>query len=119
MAVKLKRAYEPAAAEDGLRYLVERLWPRGVSRKDLKLTKWLRDIAPSTDLRKWYGHADDRWSEFRRRYRKELRAPDKQQIVHSLAQEARTRSVTLVFATKDVERSGASVLKSVIQDVRV
>ena len=71
--IKLKRAYEAASEDDGLRILVERLWPRGVSKKEAKIDLWLKDVAPGTDLRKWYGHDPARWAEFCRRYRAELK----------------------------------------------
>src|ERR1700740_3374200 len=72
--VKLKRAYEPPAAEDGTRILVDRLWPRGIKKADAAIDTWLKDIAPSTELRRWFGHEPTRWEEFRRRYRSELSA---------------------------------------------
>jgi uncharacterized protein YeaO (DUF488 family) len=113
----LKRAYEPPSTDDGERYLVERLWPRGVSKKGLALTAWLRDIAPSTELRKWYGHVEERWPEFAARYKQELAAPDKQKILSDLAQKARAGNVTLVFATRVAELSGAKVLKDLLEKI--
>lgn len=115
MSIKLKRAYVAAAPDDGQRFLVERLWPRGVAKKDLPLTGWIRDIAPSTELRKWYGHVDERWPEFVKRYKSELRASDKRELILDLARKGRSGNVTLVFATHDPERSGARVLKDVIE----
>jgi uncharacterized protein YeaO (DUF488 family) len=115
LPVLLKRAYEAPSTDDGERYLVERLWPRGVAKKDLALTDWLRDIAPSTELRKWYGHIEERWPEFVKRYERELAAPDKQKSLTDLAQKARAGNVTLVFATRVAERSGAKVLKDAIE----
>lgn len=117
MTVKLKRAYEAAAEGDGERFLVERLWPRGVAKKDLPLQGWLKDIAPSTSLRKWYSHIEERWPEFVKRYRLELRATDKQAMLADLATRAEASTVTLVFATRDPERSGARVLKDVIEEL--
>jgi uncharacterized protein YeaO (DUF488 family) len=114
LPVLLKRAYEPPSTDDGQRYLVERLWPRGVAKKDLALTDWLRDIAPSTELRKWYGHFEERWPEFARRYKQELAAPEKQTVLSDLAQKARAGNVTLVFAARVAELSGARVLKDLI-----
>jgi uncharacterized protein YeaO (DUF488 family) len=114
MPVLLKRAYESPSTDDGERYLVERLWPRGVAKKDLELTGWLRGIAPSTELRKWYGHVEERWPEFARLYKQELTAPEKQTILSDLAQKARAGNVTLVFATRVAARSGAKVLKDLI-----
>ena len=119
MPVLLKRAYEAPSTDDGERYLVERLWPRGVAKKDLALTAWLRDIAPSTELRKWYGHVEERWPEFAKRYESELAAPDKQKILTDLAQKARGGNVTLVFATRVAELSGAKVLKDVVESLEI
>ena len=117
MPIRLKRAYESPAAGDGERYLVERLWPRGVAKKDLPLKGWLKGIAPSTDLRKWYAHVEERWPEFVRRYRSELTELDKQDVLADLAEKGRRRDVTLVFATHDPERSGARVLKDVLEEL--
>lgn len=117
MTVLLKRAYEHPAPEDGERYLVERLWPRGIKKVDLALGGWLKDLAPSTELRKWYGHQPERRAEFARRYERELDAPDKQPALAELARKARTENVTLVFATKDTELSGAVVLKGVLENL--
>ncbi len=114
MPLKLKRAYEPAAAEDGERLLVERLWPRGVSKADARLDGWLRDLAPSTGLRQWFGHRPERWDEFRDRYMDELRQPERQRALHDLAEKARTGLVTLVYAARDEEHNGALILKEAI-----
>jgi uncharacterized protein YeaO (DUF488 family) len=108
--IQLKRAYEPAAASDGARFLVERLWPRGVRKQRLKLDAWLKDVAPSTDLRQWFGHDPKKWREFRRRYSAALRAhPD---AWRRLLTAARRGRVTLVYAARDVGRNGAVVLKA-------
>lgn len=114
MSVKLKRAYEAPARADGERYLVERLWPRGVSKEKIALTAWLRDVAPSTELRKWYNHVDERWPEFVKRYRAELKDASHQGALQDLARKAQKGDITLVFATREPERSGARVLKDVI-----
>jgi uncharacterized protein YeaO (DUF488 family) len=89
---------------------VERLWPRGVSRQAAHLTGWLKDLAPSAALRRWYGHDPDRWGEFQQRYSAELRAPDKQVRLRELAARAVHTRVTLVFAARDPERNSARVL---------
>ncbi len=115
MPIKLKRAYDPPSADDGERYLVERLWPRGVSKKRLALRGWLKEIAPSTELRKWYAHEDERWPEFVRRYRLELKGTDQKSLLADLAHKAQSSDVTLVFATRNPERSDARVLKDVIE----
>jgi uncharacterized protein YeaO (DUF488 family) len=114
MAARLKRAYEPPAPDDGERYLVERLWPRGVTRADLDLTAWLKDLAPSTELRKWYGHQPERYAEFARRYEAELAAPEKRTALNDLARKSRDGNVTLVFSTKETALSGAAILNEVI-----
>jgi uncharacterized protein YeaO (DUF488 family) len=117
MAIKLKRAYEPPEAGDGARYLVERLWPRGVKKEALELTDWLKELAPSTELRKWYDHKPERRPEFTRRYREELSAPDAWAAVERLAEESQSHAVTLVFSTHDVELSGAGYLAQVIEEL--
>jgi uncharacterized protein YeaO (DUF488 family) len=114
MTVKLKRAYESPSADDGARYLVERLWPRGVKKDELALTAWLKELAPSTELRKWFNHRADRWPEFVQRYEVELLAPEKQGLLLSLLDRARTDDVTLVFSTRKTELSGARVLEDVL-----
>jgi uncharacterized protein YeaO (DUF488 family) len=97
--VQLKRAYEPPAADDGTRVLVDRLWPRGVKKTDAAIDEWIREIAPSTALRKWFGHDSARWQEFRRRYRSEIRQhPDQLARLRTLAQRGR---ITLVFSARD------------------
>ena len=110
----LKRAYEAPGPEDGERFLVERLWPRGVTKVALALTGWLKDLAPTSQLRKWYGHIPDRWPEFARLYERELAQQDKQSMLADLAQRAREGPVTLVFATRQAEYSGAAVLRDVV-----
>lgn len=108
--IKLKRAYEPAARDDGTRYLVERLWPRGVTKRGLRLDGWLKEVAPSAQLRRWFGHDPKKWPEFRRRYVAELRAHPTawQPLLHA----ARRGRITFVYAAHDVARNGAVVLKS-------
>jgi uncharacterized protein YeaO (DUF488 family) len=116
MAVHLKRAYEPASPADGKRYLVDRLWPRGVRREDLRLDAWLKELAPSTELRRWFGHDPARWQEFRQRYRKELGRPEVASVLARLAREAKDETVTLVFGAKDVRHNDAVVLKETIEE---
>lgn len=110
--VALKRAYLPAAADDGRRVLVDRLWPRGVSKAQARLDEWMKDIAPSTGLRKWFGHAPARWDEFRRRYRDELR--EQRPLLRELRRQARKGPITLVYAAKDEAHNEAVVLRNVI-----
>jgi uncharacterized protein YeaO (DUF488 family) len=115
--VLLKRAYEPVGRRDGERVLVERLWPRGVRKEALDLDWWARDVAPSTALRKWFGHDPERWSEFVRRYRAELRQPDAARALAELVHRAASHTVTLVYAAHDTEHNNAMVLKDVIERV--
>ncbi len=113
--VQVKRIYEPPDEQDGTRYLVDRLWPRGVTRQAARLTGWLKDLAPSPALRRWFAHDLTRWVEFQRRYTAELRAPEKQRVLHDLAAQARRGRVTLLFATRDTEHNSALVLKRLIE----
>jgi uncharacterized protein YeaO (DUF488 family) len=110
--VRLKRVYEPPSPEDGTRVLVERLWPRGVTKAEAALASWERDIAPSAALRKWYAHDAARWDEFRARYLTELRhrAAD----LDRLRDLARTGPLTLVFAARDPDHSSAAVLREAL-----
>ena len=109
--VKIKRIYEPASKADGERFLVERLWARGVTKAAAGLTGWLKDLAPSPALRQWYGHDPKRWQEFQRRYAAELRTPEKRALLQPLLERARNGIVTLVFAARDTERNSAVLLK--------
>jgi uncharacterized protein YeaO (DUF488 family) len=115
--VKLKRAYERPARTDGRRVLVERLWPRGLRKEDARIAEWLRDLAPSDGLRRWYGHAPERWPEFRRRYRAELRRPARRRLLEALADEARRGTITLVYAARDTERNSAVVVREELETV--
>jgi uncharacterized protein YeaO (DUF488 family) len=108
----LRRAYEPARPDDGRRVLVDRLWPRGVSKAEAKLDDWLKDIAPSAGLRKWFGHEPARWDEFRRRYREELKQHGP--LLRELRRQARNGPLTLVYAAKDEAHNEAVVLRNVI-----
>jgi uncharacterized protein YeaO (DUF488 family) len=107
--VKLKRAYDPPARGDGSRFLVERLWPRGIKKEDAALDGWLKELAPSADLRKWYSHDVERWDQFRACYLAELQS--NHEALEPLLKAARKRTVTLVFATRDAEHSSARLLK--------
>ena len=111
--IKLKRAYEPASRSDGYRVLVDRLWPRGLSHAMARLDLWLREVAPSTALRTWYGHRVERWPEFQKRYTKELEEhPDL--LDRLLELEREHQRVTLVFAARDREHNEAQVLAAVL-----
>ena len=111
--IKLKRAYEKPARDDGERILVERLWPRGLTKLQAKIDLWLKDVAPSTELRKWFGHDPDRWIEFRQRYRKELK--QKADQIKLLRRKAREGTITLIYAARDEAHNGALVLKQFLQ----
>jgi uncharacterized protein YeaO (DUF488 family) len=110
--VRLKRAYERPAAEDGLRILVDRLWPRGLKKADAAIDLWEKDFAPSTELRQWFGHEPERWGEFRRRYVLELRQHGKR--VAQLREPVRNSPVTLVYAAHDEAHNDAVVLREVL-----
>ena len=110
--VRLKRAYEPAARADGRRVLVDRLWPRGVTKAKAAIDLWMKDIAPSTELRQWFGHDPARWDEFRARYTEEIRShPD---LLGELRDAARAGPLTLVYAAHDEVHNDAVVLREVI-----
>ena len=110
--VKLKRAYEPPARSDGKRVLIDRLWPRGLKKTDTKIDEWMKGIAPSTELRKWFGHDPARWPEFRRRYEAEVQQHSEQ--LDRLRTLAREGPLTLVFSARDEEHNDAVVLKELI-----
>jgi len=113
--IKVKRVYDLPSGDDGERFLVERLWPRGVTREAAHLTAWLKDLAPSPTLRQWFGHDLKRWAEFQKRYEKELQTPEKQALLRQLADKARRGTVTLIFAARDTEHNSAVVLKNLIE----
>ncbi|GAB1325867.1 DUF488 domain-containing protein [Streptomyces sennicomposti] len=108
--ITYRRVYEDTSPEDGKRVLVDRVWPRGMRKEDAHLDEWLRDVAPSTDLRHWYGHEPSRFDEFRRRYLAELRDAGHREAVGHLRDLADHDRVTLLTATKDVDHSQAAVL---------
>jgi len=107
--IKLKRAYENHSGEDGERILVERLWPRGLTKLKAKIDLWLKDVAPSTELRRWFGHDPEKWNEFRQRYQKELKQKD--ESIKLLKRKAKAGTITLIYAARDEEHNGALVLK--------
>jgi uncharacterized protein YeaO (DUF488 family) len=108
--VRARRVYEPAEASDGRRVLVDRLWPRGLSKEKARLDEWLKAVAPSDELRRWYGHEPGRFDEFVRRYRAELADPERAEALDHLRAEAESGPVTLLTATKDLEHSEAWIL---------
>ena len=113
MDIRLKRAYEPASAEDGYRVLVDRLWPRGVSKQQAKLDEWEKELSPSSELREWFGHEPGRFAEFRRRYIDELRANAPR--LRELRRRAATGTLTLVYSAHDSEHNDAVVLAEVLR----
>jgi uncharacterized protein YeaO (DUF488 family) len=110
--IRIKRVYEPPSREDGARILVDRLWPRGLTKEKAAVSQWMKDIAPSTELRKWFGHDPARWPEFRRRYTTELRQP--QALLDQIRDLARDRTVTLVFGAHDEEHNDAVVVREIL-----
>lgn len=113
---RLKRIYEPAEADDGYRVLVERLWPRGLRKADAHLDAWAKVIAPSTDLRRWYGHDPEKWESFQQRYQQELEQPEPRQMLDELVERARTQTVTLLYATHEVGISNAEALYQLLTE---
>jgi len=109
MELKIKRAYEKPDKEDGKRILVDRLWPRGLTKEKARIDLWLKDIAPTTELRKWFGHDPDKWKEFKKRYHQELKNNKEQ--VSILYEQLKKRRVTLVYGAKDEQHNEALVLK--------
>lgn len=107
--IQVKRVYEPASKSDGARFLVERLWPRGIKKESLQVEAWLREVAPSAELRSWFQHDPARWAEFRRRYFQELQ--QRPQVWESLLARARRGRVTLVYSAHDTEHNNAVALK--------
>jgi uncharacterized protein YeaO (DUF488 family) len=115
--VKIKRIYDPSERADGKRVLVDRLWPRGIKKEDAGLDLWLKDIAPSDELRKWFSHDPSKWQEFKKRYRHELKdKPDMPDMIEDLRKAARQGTVTLLYAAKDADRNNAVVLKEMLKE---
>ena len=116
--LKIKRAYEAAENDDGKRILIDRLWPRGVSKVEARIDEWMKDLAPSTELRQWFGHDTDKWEEFRKRYKKELASPEGTRLLEDIARRARSGPITLVYGAKDTEHNNAKVLEEIINEHR-
>ena len=110
MVIKLRRAYDEASPDDGTRFLIDRLWPRGVKKEALEIRAWIKDVAPSTELRQWFGHDPEKWDSFQQRYRAELARNSA--AWQPILDEARSGSVTLVYSAKDQEHNDAVVLKA-------
>ena len=111
MVISLKRAYEPAAKSDGVRILVDRIWPRGVTKAEAEIEHWAKDVAPTTALRKWFGHDPEKWAEFQKKYRAELKGNPGLSDIRVLSQQG---EVTLVYAAKDTLHTHALTLKHVL-----
>lgn len=111
--LKIKRVYEKAEPSDGTRFLVERLWPRGMKKEKLKMKAWLKEVAPSPDLRKWFAHDPDKWQEFQKRYRAELKStPD---VWKPILEAAKEGNVTLLYSARDPEHNSALLLQSFLE----
>jgi uncharacterized protein YeaO (DUF488 family) len=112
--IRLKRAYDAPSLDDGVRVLVERLWPRGLSKERAAVDRWVKDLAPSTELRRWYAHDESKWPEFRRRYRAELsERPDQLAELRRLADAG---AVTFIYGSRETERNSATVLRDVVEE---
>ena len=116
--VRLRRVYEAPDPSDGRRVLVDRLWPRGLSKRAAALDEWLKAVAPSNALRRWYGHQPEKFPAFRERYQQELRSPEQAAALEHLRQEADDGTITLLTATRDIEHSEAAVLAGLLRDDR-
>ncbi len=112
--IKIKRVYEPPAPDDGQRFLVDRLWPRGIKKERLQLAGWLKDVAPSDELRRWFGHDPAKWEAFCRRYFAELEA--KPEVWQLLLEAAREGNVTLLFSARDETHNNARALKAFLEE---
>ncbi|NYT65097.1 DUF488 domain-containing protein [Alcaligenaceae bacterium] len=115
ITVDIRRAYEPSQADEGYRVLVDRLWPRGIAKADLVYDLWCKDLAPSSDLRQWFGHQVEKWPEFSKRYRAELQTPEQQGRIHDIISAAKGQRITLIYGAKDREHNQAVVLAAEIK----
>jgi uncharacterized protein YeaO (DUF488 family) len=116
LEVRVRRVYDEPSPEDGRRVLVDRIWPRGLAKARAGIDEWAKEVAPSTELRRWYGHEPARFEEFRRRYQAELAEPERQAAVRHLRELARSGPLTLVTATRDLDHSQAAVLAEHLRD---
>ncbi|MBI2851445.1 MAG: DUF488 family protein [Chloroflexi bacterium] len=116
--LRVKRVYEGKQADDGTRLLVDRLWPRGLSKGEAGIDEWLKDLAPSDELRRWFAHEPEKWPEFRKRYLEELSVPEKTEALKRIARMVAEGGVTLLYAAKDTERNNARVLADVVTGFR-
>jgi uncharacterized protein YeaO (DUF488 family) len=113
--IRVKRIYDAPSPADGCRVLVDRVWPRGIKKQDAALDEWRRELAPSTELRKWFGHDPERWPTFRKRYRAELRKHSAE--LRALRARAKTQRVTLLYGAKDTEHNQAVVLAEALREI--
>lgn len=114
MVIRIKRIYEPAAEEDGFRILIDRLWPRGIKKETAKIDMWLKEVAPSNELRKWFSHDPKKWEEFKKKYAEELAA--KPELLKKIRQiEKEKRTVTLLYSARDEEYNNAVALKAILE----
>jgi uncharacterized protein YeaO (DUF488 family) len=112
--IRIKRVYEPPDSSDGLRVLVDRLWPRGLPKEKARIDAWRRDLAPSDTLRRWFGHDPKKWTEFKRRYREELKT--KEEELKGLAKQARRETISLLYSARDEKYNNAVVLKEALEE---
>jgi uncharacterized protein YeaO (DUF488 family) len=117
MPVRIRRVYDPPAPDEGYRVLIDRLWPRGLRKDQLPLDAWLRELAVSDGLRRWFGHEPARWEEFRQRYRAELLAPERRPLLEELARRARDGTVTLLYGARDPQHNNAVVLAELLEEL--
>ena len=110
--IKKKRIYDPASPDDGKRIYIDRLWPRGMKKENVKIDEWLKEISPSDSLRKWFGHDPAKYAEFKRRYTKELERHS--ETLERIRKEGKKETVTLLFSAKDVEHNNATVMKEIL-----
>ena len=113
MGMKIKRVYDKPAKSDGYRVLIDRIWPRGLTKSDARIDEWLKEIAPSTGLRKWFNHDPAKWEQFKKKYAAELK--EHREELEKLARESRKRTVTFVFGAKDTAHSNAMALKEYLE----
>lgn len=111
--IKIKRIYDPVSKDDGKRILVARLWPRGMKKDEAKIDEWLKKIAPSDELRRWFSHDPSKWQEFKTRYKREIKK--KSELIERLRGEGKKGTITLLFSAKDTEHNNAVVLKELIE----
>ncbi len=112
--IKIKRIYDPASSDDGKRIYIDRLWPRGMKKEEVKIDEWLKEISPSDSLRKWFGHDPAKYAEFKRRYTKELEKHP--EILERIRKEGKKETVTLLFSAKDVEHNNATVMRELLSE---